>query len=168
MDRRHTERQKKLEFLETLCREHGLPLTVQRRVIFNALLDRDDHPTVDQLFQDVKDLVPGVSRTTVYRSLETLVKLGAARKTHHPDATVRFDGNVSRHHHLICRSCNQIFDFNDPGLDKLELPGFKTKGFRVVDYSFQFEGLCSQCQEKGSKPPRKPKGGIKVQDRVRQ
>src|SRR5687768_15979264 len=63
--------------LEALCRREGIPLTMQRRVIFTALLKRDDHPTVDQVFAQVKDrILPGVSRTAVYRALETLANLG--------------------------------------------------------------------------------------------
>lgn len=71
----------KAERLEALCRERGLPVTVQRRVIFAALLDHDDHPTVDRVFADVKNRIPGVSRTTVYRTLETLADLGTVRRT---------------------------------------------------------------------------------------
>ena len=58
-------------------------MTVQRRVILSALVDRDDHPTIDQIFADVKQRIPGVSRTTVYRALETLVELGIAKRTKH-------------------------------------------------------------------------------------
>jgi len=57
-----------LERLERVCRDRGIPVTVQRRVIFTALLERDDHPSVDQIFDDVKGRIPGVSRTTVYRN----------------------------------------------------------------------------------------------------
>src|SRR5689334_23565694 len=47
--------------------------------------------------------MPGVSRTTIYRALETLVELGLARRTNHFEASARFDGNTDHHHHLVCR-----------------------------------------------------------------
>jgi len=83
-------KQKKLDLLESISRERSLPVTVQRRVVLDTLLDRQDHPTVDQLYEDVRERMPGVSRTTIYRALETLIDLGLARRTNtskHPRAS---------------------------------------------------------------------------------
>ena len=113
----------KLDLLESISRERNLPVTIQRRVVLNALLDRDDHPTVDQLFEDVKVRMPGVSRTTIYRALETLVDLGLARRTNHFEASARFDGNTDHHHHLVCRRCNHVED-----IDR------KTQEFLVINF----------------------------------
>ena len=114
--------QLKLDLLESISRERNLPVTIQRRVVLNALLDRDDHPTVDQLFEDVKVRMPGVSRTTIYRALETLVDLGLARRTNHFEASARFDGNTDHHHHLVCRRCNHVEDIDHPSLKKFTPP----------------------------------------------
>ena len=73
-------KQQKISDLEARCRERGLPMTVQRRAIFEALLDRHDHPTIDQVYEDIKARMAGVSRTTVYRTLETFVDLGVSKK----------------------------------------------------------------------------------------
>ncbi len=143
-------KRKKLEQLERACRKNGLPVTVQRRAVLEALLDRHDHPTVDQLFEDVKRRIPGVSRTTVYRVLETLVQLGVSRKTHHFEAAVRFDARTEHHHHLICNSCNKVVDWEDRSVGQVRLPDARRTGFKVVDYSVYFEGLCSDCQKKFS------------------
>jgi len=139
-----------LRRFESLCRERGLPLTVQRREILKALLQRNDHPTADQVYETVKERVPGLSRTTVYRVLETLVELGVARRLHHPGANARFDGNTSRHHHLVCRICNQVIDFESPSLDRLKLPSSGQHGFRIEDYSVHVVGVCGQCHQKAS------------------
>lgn len=130
-----------------VCRERGIPVTVQRRVIFTALLERDDHPTVDHIFNDVKDRIPGVSRTTVYRTLETLADLGLARRTNHIGAFARFDGYMEHHHHLVCVACGKVIDFQDPRLTLVDLPDVRRSGFAVVDYSIYFEGYCSNCKQ---------------------
>ena len=70
---RSAEKRQRLESFERLCRERGLSLTVQRRAVLEAVLDRGDHPTADQVYDEVKERLPGLSRTTVYRVLETLV-----------------------------------------------------------------------------------------------
>ncbi len=140
-----------LERFETLCRQKGVPLTVQRRVVMEALLGHTDHPTVDQIFDEVKNRVPGISRTTVYRVLETLVQLGIARRTHHFDAAARFDGNIQHHHHLICLGCRKIADFVDAGSYPFQLPETRQTGFEITDYSVYFEGLCAECRKNSSR-----------------
>jgi len=76
---------------ESLCRRRGLAVTVQRRAVFTELARRRDHPTADQVYDAVRDRLPGLSRTTVYRVLEALVENGLARKVHHAAGVVRFD-----------------------------------------------------------------------------
>ena len=132
--------------LEDACRRAGMPLTVQRRMIFAALLERDDHPTVDQIFAQVKDRIPGISRTTVYRALETLANMGLVRRTHHFAASARFDGNMEQHHHLVCTQCGKIIDFQDSSVILAMPPETRRNGFTLLDYSVYFEGVCSECK----------------------
>ena len=134
------------ERLENACRREGIPVTVQRRAIFSAVLERHDHPTVDQVFAQVKARVPGVSRTTVYRTLETLVNIGLVRRTHHFSASVRFDGNMERHHHLVCTGCGKVSDFQDSSVAISIPPETRRNGFTLFDYSVYFEGVCSGCK----------------------
>ncbi len=129
--------------LEDLCRRHGLPVTQQRRAVYEALSRRQDHPTADQLLADVIPGLPGLSRTSIYRILEALVSMGAARKISHPGAQARFDPRVERHHHLTCNRCHATRDLDDPELDRLPLP--RTRGFVASDYSVHFGGLCAPC-----------------------
>lgn len=151
MKKIQTHKQKKLALLETISRQRNLPVTVQRRVVLDALLDRHDHPTVDQLYEDVKERMPGVSRTTIYRALETLVDLGLARRTNHFEASARFDGNTDHHHHLVCRSCNRVTDIDHPSLNKFAPPSLGNIAFEVLDYSIHLEGLCAECQKSSAK-----------------
>jgi Fur family peroxide stress response transcriptional regulator len=109
-----TERRDRLQGFERLCREHGLALTVQRREVFAAMLERRDHPTAEQIYAKVKGRVPGVSRTTVYRVLETLVGAGVITKACHPGAAARYDPLTRRHHHLVCLHCEKVVDLEDP------------------------------------------------------
>jgi Fur family peroxide stress response transcriptional regulator len=135
--------------LRAACREHGLPLTVQRSIILEELAGREDHPTADQLFAAVRDRLPGVSRTTVYRVLETLVRVGLAVKTT-PGNAVRFDARTERHHHLVCLACDRIVDLHAPALDALRLAAARRAGFEVRDYSVHFRGLCADCRARGA------------------
>ncbi len=129
---------------EQECRRRGLALTVQRRTVFEELASRRDHPTADQVFDAVQQRLPSLSRTTVYRVLETLVETGFAQKVHHPDAVARFDPVTERHHHLVCETCGRLVDLDDSAVPQVPLPG--GTGFHIRDYSVSFSGLCSNCQ----------------------
>ncbi|MGH7931043.1 MAG: Fur family transcriptional regulator [Candidatus Binatia bacterium] len=146
MRQAESKKKNRLEHLGKVCRREGLPMTVQRRVIFSALLERDDHPTVDQIFAQVKDRIPGVSRTTVYRTLETLARLGLVRRTNHFAASARFDGNMEKHHHLVCTLCGRVIDIQEPSLTIPNPPDVRRNGFTLLDYSVYFEGYCSHCK----------------------
>ena len=141
--------QSRLARFESVCREHGLSVTVQRRTILQAVLEREDHPTADQVYEMVKDELPGLSRTTVYRVLETLVQYGVIGKVCHPGAAVRFDPKVHRHHHLVCVHCNGIMDYEDERLDELEIPRIRPKGFQVREFYIHFRGVCAACRRQG-------------------
>ena len=107
------------------CRRQGLPVTTQRRAVLRALAARMDHPTADQLYEDLRHEHPDLSRTTVYRVLDTLVGLGVVTRVSHPGVAVRYDAVTTRHHHMVCTECGAMRDLVVPALDALPLPKSK-------------------------------------------
>lgn len=139
-------RSARLEVFADECRRLGLALTVQRRAVFEELADRRDHPTADQIYDAVHGRLGGLSRTTVYRVLETLVEAGLAQKVHHVDAVVRYDPVTERHHHLVCERCGRLVDLADSVVPGMSLPDPGGTGFQIRDYSVSFTGFCSSCR----------------------
>lgn len=137
----------KLQALELACRERGLPVTVQRRLIMDFLARRTDHPSADQIYEEISQKLPGISRTTVYRVLDTFVTLGVIRKVSNTDARVRFDAQTARHHHVQCFRCGAVADICDSSLDFLPYPTCAGHGFTITDYSISFTGICAGCSE---------------------
>jgi Fur family transcriptional regulator, peroxide stress response regulator len=137
---------------ESACKDHGLALTIQRRAILESLATRTDHPTADQVYDDIREKLKGVSRTTVYRVLDTLVSIGVAKRISNPDSKARFDADTSRHHHLTCIKCGLVLDLHDLLYNDLQQPsGFESE-FDIVDYSITFTGFCARCRRPESKP----------------
>ena len=75
------DKRQRLDRFASAHRESGLPVTLQRRAVFEAILERVDHPTADQVYEAVQARLPQISRMTVYRILATLVWLGLISKT---------------------------------------------------------------------------------------
>ncbi|MCB9388822.1 MAG: transcriptional repressor [Acidimicrobiia bacterium] len=57
-------------------RNAGLKITPQRLSVFDALHACDDHPTAEQVYQQVIQSIPSVSMRTVYQTLNDLVAMG--------------------------------------------------------------------------------------------
>jgi Fur family peroxide stress response transcriptional regulator len=136
------------EELERACRARGLPVTVQRRAVFQAIIEHEDHPTADQIYEQIKTQVPGISRTTVYRILDTFVELGLVARICHHGSAARFDPKTCRHHHLVCSYCETIIDLEDDLAIQLKLPDVEAHGFEIDDYHVHFRGVCAACRRK--------------------
>ncbi len=139
-------REQRFEQLEQACRKRGMPVTSQRRAVFATLLGRQDHPTADHVYDEVKRQLPGISRTTVFRILDMLVQLGLITKICHPGSAARFDPKIHQHHHLVCTVCETVFDLEAEKLDGIPLPDVSTQGFAIDAYSIHFRGICAGCQ----------------------
>jgi Fe2+ or Zn2+ uptake regulation protein len=117
-------------------------------MILEAVLDLDNHPSADQVHERVARRLPGISRATVYRTLETLVRLGVITKACHPGRVVRYDRRTDVHHHLICLNCDEVADISDEHLDAIPLPDTSALGFELSDHRVQLRGICQTCREK--------------------
>jgi len=141
------QKQNRLGILERACRKRGLPVTAQRRTVFAMILDRQDHPTADQVYEQVRRRLPTISRTTVYRVLDSLVGLGLITKICHPGSAARFDPKVHRHHHLVCLYCERIMDLEEQRLNRIAWPDVRRYGFEIRDYHIHFRGVCAGCRQ---------------------
>jgi len=132
--------------LETL-RGQGRRLTPQRRMVLAALLDHAGHATADDLYGVLARRLPGVQRTTVYRTLDLLVELGLAR-------TVRLGRSTSyepvrvgaeSHQHLVCDGCGSTADVGVPALIDRVRRAAAQVGHSVSRIDLVAHGLCADC-----------------------
>jgi Fe2+ or Zn2+ uptake regulation protein len=140
-------KKRRVEEFRQRCRERGIPLTTQRSVVLEAVLDLDCHPTADQVYGSPAVRKSRISRATVYRTLESLVRLGLITKACHPGGVVRYDGRTGMHHHLICLHCDAVVDIADSRLDRLPMPDTSVFGYEIQDFRVQLRGLCRRCRE---------------------
>jgi Fur family peroxide stress response transcriptional regulator len=138
----------RLREFRALCRQKGLPVTVQRRAILEEIAERKDHPTADSVFEAVQERIPGISRTTVYRVLNMLVELGIIKKIYQPGAAARFDPSVHQHHHLACSQCGRVIDVEDERLSAIAFPDLRDRGFEISESHIYFRGTCPECRRK--------------------
>ena len=128
------------------CRERGIAVTPQRLAVIRALLASENHPSPSEICAAVRRRHPHVSLATVHRILEQFCEAGEARKVTLLHDVARYDGNVERHHHVLCIRCRRVHDIEIPQVDKL-LEGTPSLGqFALLRCSVEIEALCSRCQ----------------------
>ncbi|NPA32025.1 MAG: transcriptional repressor [Aquificae bacterium] len=133
----------RLELFVKKCKEIGLKITPQRLAVYEVLLKSPNHPTVEEIYEEVKKMYPYVSLATVYRTLETLERIGLVRRVCFWGNSARYDANTSEHHHLICERCGKIEDIELD--DRISVPP-ELKGFKTESYSVNVYGLCPDCR----------------------
>ncbi len=135
------------EELKTLFADKGLKLTHQRLEILNVLAEAKDHPSAETIWERVKKRAPTVSLDTIYRTLGAFESHGLAQRIPVEGEQARYDGDVSQHHHLVCRKCRSIEDFDWPEFDIASLPEKAQAWGRVEDAQVIVRGECEKCRE---------------------
>lgn len=80
---------------------HHLRCTRQREALFEALRAAKTHPTADELYRMLsRDGTRGMSRATVYNTLDTLCEVGLVRRMPTTSGICRFDADTSDHLHV--------------------------------------------------------------------
>lgn len=128
--------------------KNGIKPTVHRVKILEYLLKTHSHPTADEIFEYFKNeqIIPVLSRATVYNILKILAETGIIANIVTPDS-VRYDFIRENHHHLYCTKCREVYDIymnaNLPEITAVE-------GHKVYYVQLTFTGVCSNCLEKDS------------------
>ena len=131
-------------FAET-CKAHHLKVTPQRVAIYRELIGSTAHPSVDDMYQIIKNEFPNISYDTVSRTMMTFAEIGIVDLVEVYGGAKRFDPNVANHHHLHCVSCGKILDFHNHQYNNLDIPDEVGQNFRVLSSRVVLKGICEQC-----------------------
>ena len=129
------------EDLTVAFRAAGLKVTPQRQLLFRLLHNNSSHPTADSLFNVASELMPGISLRTVYQTLTDLAEMGELQSIEVGSGSMRFDPNISDHHHAVCDNCGAVHDVYVTRAPELRgLDDFSVSDARIV-----YRGLCGAC-----------------------
>ncbi len=127
-------------------RASGRKVTPQRVAVFEILCERGGHPTVDQIYREVRKRFPMISLNTVYQIMEALVQMKIVSPLVHGLEAARYETDPSPHHHAVCVACKRIIDIFDPVLGRVRPPRVVKDRFQVLGHRVEFFGYCADCQ----------------------
>lgn len=140
------------EILKENLKKKGYKLTPQRRAIVDTIIQNDGkHLTAEEIYDEVKKICPEIGLATVYRTILLLEEMSVIYKLDLGDGCSRYElahaHENHRHHHLVCNNCGKVFEVEDDLLEDLEHEIETKYGFKIVDHTVKFFGLCKQCKD---------------------
>ena len=128
----------------------GLAATHQRQVVYEAVIASHGHHSPEQIYAAVRKRIPSISLATVYNNLRLFVERGLLREVTPHASTLRVDGNLERHHHLVCSRCKSVQDIEGDFIDFKRLSPHVPNGFDLTQPVVEVFGLCARCRTKTS------------------
>lgn len=108
-----------------ILKERGYRLTPQRMEVLKLVLEkleRREHPTFNDILNEVKSKMPSISASTVYNILKLLEDNGVLISFEHNGRT--YYDKVEPHINVVCIDDNKVIDIhNDRVLEELKNAG---------------------------------------------
>lgn len=123
---------------------HGVKPSVQRLAVMDYLLKHRTHPTADEIYSELHQDMPTLSKTTVYNTLKLLTEQGAAKQLTIDERHVCFDAVLQPHAHFFCTRCGKMYDVQLRD-EQLEHHAYLPKGFSYDHAALYFRGCCKAC-----------------------
>lgn len=118
-------------------RDAGHPVTSQREDVVRYLAGNDRHPSA----AEVHAALPGASRSTVYKTMALLVRLGFADAVPSPTGELRYDPRLDDHDHFYCVACGAMTDIPAGNIQIIPPSGCEVTRRRTL-----LEGRCASCR----------------------
>ena len=128
--------------IEDRCKQRGVRLTDQRKLIAKVMSQSSDHPDVDELHKRISKIDEKVSIATVYRTVKLFEESGIIEKHDFKGGKARYEQSPDIHHdHLIDVNTGEIVEFVDEEIEKLQNKVAEKLGYKLVDHRLELYGI---------------------------
>lgn len=139
--------EKRVVEMTAALKENGGRITPQRMAVVKILADTTEHPSVDEIYEQLQVDFPATSLATVYKTVTLLKELGEVLELGFGAGRSHYDGRYPKPHpHLVCTKCEKIVDAEASAMDKLSRKLAKSSGFMINSHRLDFFGHCPECQ----------------------
>ena len=140
---------KRSQIIIQKLRDNGYKITHQRLAIVKILARSEGHPSVEEIYGQIKKDFPTMSLATVYRNILLIKSLGEVLELGFPDGSNRYDGNKPYPHpHVICIKCKKIVDPSLESFEDMKKEVSAQTHFTILNHRLDFFGICRDCMAK--------------------
>ena len=134
------------QMLSTLS-QRGHRLTRPRQAVLRVIEASPEGFTARQIFRATRRRGIHIGLTSIYRTLNLLVRHGLIQEVHREDGEHRYLAcGVSHHHHAVCTDCGRILDFDACGLETLTRRVARTTRMAILGHRLELFGQCRDCR----------------------
>ena len=124
-------------------KSHGIRPLPHKVSIMKYLLERYNHPTIEQIYSDLLPMIPTLSKTTIYNSIKLYCEKKAVNVLYIDEKNLRYEAHTHPHAHFRCKKCGAI---HDVPVTMQELTTFKCpENLHPHETHLYFFGLCEKC-----------------------
>ena len=128
--------------VERLCREKGMKMTGQRRIIARVLSESNDHPDVEELHHRATKLDSHISIATVYRTVRLFEEASILQRHDFGAGRARYEERPDEHHdHLIDIRSGEVIEFQNEEIESLQLEVARKLGYKLVGHRLELLGV---------------------------
>ncbi len=128
--------------IEDKCKQKGVRLTDQRRLIAKVMSQSSDHPDIDELHKRISKIDEKVSIATVYRTVKLFEESEIIEKHDFKGGKARYEQSSDIHHdHLIDVNTGEIVEFVDEEIEKLQNKVAEKLGYKLIDHRLELYGI---------------------------
>lgn len=124
-------------------------LTVQRKTIYDIIVNSPDHPTAADVIERLKEQGCSFAYGTVYNSLRYLTDTGMVQELKLEGDAARYDARTEDHQHIVCVECGRVDEvFTEAPAAWIQAVAEET-GYVIDKEQFLFKGVCAACRATG-------------------
>ncbi len=123
-------------------RKSNIKPSYARIKIMEYLIEHPVHPTVEEIYSNLVQEIPTLSKTTVYNTLDLFIRHDLARMVTIEENETRYDADTTNHGHFKCETCGCVYDFS-VNADTMVIKGLDN--FAVTEKNVYYKGICKKC-----------------------
>jgi len=119
---------------------------MQKKVVLDTIRMLSNHPTVDDVYAEVKKSYPSISKNTIYRNLRQIAEDGEIQKVLIMGEPERYDNIIKKHYHFQCKVCDSMYDVEMDYLENINETAKRKNEHQIDEHDIVFRGICSKCR----------------------
>ena len=134
----------KIQEVHEHLKRHGIRPLPHKVAIMKYLLENYNHPTIENIYNDLLPTMPTLSKTTVYNTLKSFCDNKAVNSLLIDEKNLRYEAHLHLHAHFRCKKCGAIYDVP---LEKSDIPPCRCPAELIPEEThIYYMGKCDKCK----------------------
>jgi len=118
------------------------------QIILEMFAKERSHLTSQEVYEQIRQRLPALNPSTVYRSLKRLVDTQKISVSDMGTGSAVYESLTDgMHHHLVCQKCGHVYTIGHDEVGHLFAAVQQKRKFRILTNHLILFGICGNCQD---------------------